>query len=113
MTSRAHHVTMASVLAAAGPTGLDVVTLVIAVLGLLLGAVGLVWQIQSWRYEGARVKVSLGTAFPVYGVQLGDPHYQVTATNVGRSQARYSDFDSASGTRPVRLSISSERSYQR
>ena len=65
--------TIAIMLATSGTTTLDIVTLVIAVLGLLLGTAGLVWQVQSWRYEGARIKVNLDTAFPVYGPRMGDP----------------------------------------
>jgi hypothetical protein len=38
---------------------LDIVTLVIAVLGLVAAAISLVWQIVSWRLTGPVVKVSV------------------------------------------------------
>lgn len=69
----------------AQPSSLDIITLVIAVLGLALAIAGFVWQLVTWRYEGAKIRVALSTVFPVHGDQLGDPHHCVTATNVGRS----------------------------
>lgn len=63
----------------------DVVTLVIAVLGLVVAAVSLAWQVIAWRYEGARVKVQIRSAFPVLGDDLGDQHLMVEVLNVGRA----------------------------
>lgn len=61
-------------------------TLVVAIVGVVTGVASLVWQAVSWTYEGPKVKVRLATSFPVVtGSQLGDPHYSVTAVNIGRS----------------------------
>jgi hypothetical protein len=64
---------------------LDIVTLVIAVLGLMAAAISLVWQIVSWRLTGPLVKVSVSRGFLV-GVPGPVPEIiSVTARNVGRS----------------------------
>jgi hypothetical protein len=63
-------------------SGSQVITLVIAVLGLLLAVAGLVWQAATWRLAGPVVKVELGegTVLPT-----GLKYVSVTARNVGRS----------------------------
>ena len=38
-------------------TTLDVLTLVVAIVGLALSVVAVVWQIVSWRFTGWQVKV--------------------------------------------------------
>jgi hypothetical protein len=66
-------------------SGLETVTLGIAVAGVLLGAASLAWQIISWRREGPQVRVEAGFAFPTYGAKLGNGHARITARNLGRS----------------------------
>lgn len=45
-----------------GPTTLDIVTLVVAIFGALMGLAALVWQIAQHSLTGARVRVELKSA---------------------------------------------------
>jgi hypothetical protein len=65
---------------------MDVATLAIAVLGLVLAVVSLVWQVVTWTYEGAKVRVTASFGFLTYGPELSDRMVIVEASNVGRSQ---------------------------
>jgi hypothetical protein len=62
---------------------LDIVALVIAVIGLCLSLVALVWVAVSWRYTRDIVRVTLSRAIVVGATNL--PTLSVTASNVGRS----------------------------
>ena len=64
---------------------LDIVTLVIAVLGLVAAAISLVWQIVSWRLTGPVVKVSVSMGVLVGVSGPGHAIISITARNVGRS----------------------------
>jgi hypothetical protein len=67
-------------------TGLDLLTLGIAVLGFVVAVASLVWQMVAWRAEGARVRVEVRSAFGVMMTgELGDHLLAVEALNVGRA----------------------------
>ena len=46
-----------------GPTGLDYITLIIAVFGAVLGAAAFVWQIASFKMSGPRIVVRLAAGW--------------------------------------------------
>jgi hypothetical protein len=70
---------------ATGPTALDIVTLIIAILWFALAVATLAWQVVTWLYEGARVKVKHSFAFLTFGPELSEQMLLITAVNVGRS----------------------------
>ena len=65
-------------------SGLELVTLVVAIVGCGLAIATFVWQWVAWTYEGAKVRVTCKQAFGV-GALAGPLLWCVTATNVGRS----------------------------
>jgi hypothetical protein len=67
-------------------------TLVIAVAGLVLSVLSLGWQAFTWRASGARVRLSVGSAIPTYGPELGPVHAQLTVRNVGRGTVEVSSW---------------------
>ena len=68
---------------ATAPTSLDLITLVIAVVGLLAAMGSLAWQIFSWRLTGSKVKVAGSHGFTVPDASIDV--LIVTAANVGRT----------------------------
>jgi hypothetical protein len=71
-------------MAAAASTGADAVTLVIAVVGLILGLTSFVWQCISWSREGPKLRVTTSLGFAL-GAVPGEHFRIVTVVNVGRS----------------------------
>ena len=67
------------------PTTLDLITLVIAILGLVASVVALVWQVLSWRMSGSRVKVE-GRHAVIVPDDEGIHVLAVNAHNIGRIQ---------------------------
>lgn len=59
----------------------------IALAGLVLAVVSLTWQVISWSFTGARVKVSLSRGFVGYPDGRTRPVVIITARNVGRAPA--------------------------
>lgn len=60
-------------------------TLALAILGLVLSLLSLLWQGYTWRRNGAVLRVKVTNSFPVYGDQLGDHYVTVTVVNEGRA----------------------------
>ena len=65
-------------------SGLELATLVIAVVGCVTAVGALVWQVATWRLEGPRLKVIHHFALPYRSSRMG-PVWTVTAANVGRT----------------------------
>lgn len=66
---------------------LNVVTLIIATLGLVLAVVSLVWQVVAWSFTGSRIVVQTRYAYGVVERQLQGKYASITARNVGRTAA--------------------------
>jgi hypothetical protein len=67
-----------------GPTALDYITLGVALFGALLATASLVWQLVTWRTEGALVRVDA----PSWAIVGGPSPFDGVAfnvRNVGRS----------------------------
>jgi hypothetical protein len=93
----------------AGPTGYDIITLVIALLGVALGAASLTWNIAAHRLSGPVVKVELrlgarrpdavvstrGVEPPDLEMLIGqgftEPIVGVEVTNDGRARTEIQD----------------------
>jgi hypothetical protein len=58
---------------------------ILSITAIVLAGASLAWQVVTWRQSGAVVNVTVRTAMPTYGDQVGEPHVQVTAANKGRS----------------------------
>jgi hypothetical protein len=79
-----------------GEAKVNVVTLVIATVGALLGGISLCWQVATWRKSGPVVKVYVHEAARPQRAADGDTMSRpdlgmtltVNATNTGRSPAR-------------------------
>ena len=65
---------------------MDTVTFIIAVVGLVLSIANLAWNIRTWLYKGARVKVEAARAFGLGENELYGDMLVIRARNVGRGK---------------------------
>lgn len=80
VSSSEHSTTMSS-----STTGLDYLTLVIAIGGFLLSAISIVWQFFTWRSEGARIRVDRPYWATMFGGDEHEDGVAIQVRNVGRS----------------------------
>lgn len=65
---------------------------VLAAIGAASGIPALLWQVFTWFRSGPTIRVTAANAFPIYGNQMRQHHFSITAVNVGRTATTVSGW---------------------
>ena len=73
-------------------------TPVIAGAGLGLSVLSLAWQGYTWRSNGGKVRLAVGTSIPTFGAETGEAHAQCKIRNVGRGSIEVASWGVSIGS---------------